>query len=220
MKAPVCQCFEVVNALKTSLRKCWPARTSASGWSSFSPDAEERGIDERHVREGARGAVGEVVGDRARRRNEPATPKREERQVGRVVRGRDAGRDEPVPDRRPLERNGWDRVVHPAVRLAGVQVEAVRERRAEQRRVRVVAHGEPASQVRSERQVRALVVPDARTRRCRSRGRGSRGRAAPVPQSSCGRGRGARSPGTGSSDRVTRAGAVSRRDRSARRTSD
>ena len=125
----------------------------------------------------------------------PQPPQRQERQIVVVVRVRDTGAGEAVPDGR--QRGEADAVVG-AVGLRGVQVDPVRERRAERGRVVVVADRPRRRGVTKEGEIRLDVVADRWTVR-RSRAASPHTRRCCTPPgrpSTSGPDPGVRSPGT------------------------
>ena len=145
-------------------RKYSPARMSACGWSSFqTPDC---GPESTNVRFGS---TYETAGSfpvlqslkncdgRPRDRVVLLVPEEEEADVAAVVAAGDALRREPVPDRRQVDAR--ERVLDP-VGDAAVEVDPVRERRAEDRGEVAVADRPRGCGGAEERQVGLAVVAD------------------------------------------------------------
>ena len=137
---------------------------SACGWSSFQiPDS---GPESTNVRFGS---MYETAGSfpalqsakncdwRLRDRLVLVVPEEQEADVAAVVAGAHVLRREPVPDRRQVDAR--ERVVEP-VGDAGVDVDPVRERRAEDRREVAVAHRPRRRGLAEERQILLAVVAD------------------------------------------------------------
>ena len=166
----MCQLRRVDERLERVANECLAAADVGVGMVVGATLTEELRVEVRDARQRPRRAVGEVVRGRVQELPDAGPPQREHREVAVVVAGGDAGAVEPLPDRLPREPALLDgeHVGLGASGLRRVQVLAVRERGAEERRVVAVEGGEPARELRRERKVvtqvearRVLVVPAA-----------------------------------------------------------